>query len=124
MTDKEQLELAAKAVGYIDDATSDSDAWGLHRSADNGEFYIAHANGWAPWCPREDDGDAMRLAVTLHIGVVSNGPKHAESPDCTVTEFDTAKCACYLKQAHAGDPLGATRLAIFLSAVAIGHSLP
>ena len=64
MTDKELLELAAKAVGitnliFMGDGTS-----GLQPSQldDNIEdFWID------PWNPLTDAGDALRLAVTLKI---------------------------------------------------------
>jgi hypothetical protein len=48
VTDRELLELAAKAAG------------------------IVYANGWnlatnEPWCPHEDDGDAFQLMVKLGL---------------------------------------------------------
>jgi hypothetical protein len=56
MTDRESLELAAKAAG-------------------NG-FVIGY------WNPLTDDGDALRLAVKLNLWeAVRNGYQHADSSD-------------------------------------------
>ena len=59
MSDKELLELAAKAAGYLNLTPS---AEGLHietgSSRGGSGFY---------WNPLTDDGDALRLAVKLQI---------------------------------------------------------
>ena len=59
MTDRELLELAAKAAGI-------ELKW--HHS---GECAYARRNGeyWAVWNPRDDDGDALRLAVALNMDI-------------------------------------------------------
>lgn len=54
MTDKELLEMAAKAAGY--DVTWLNDSQFIHDSDD-----------W--WDPITDDGDALRLAVKLRMQV-------------------------------------------------------
>ena len=54
MTDRELLELAAKAAGY--DVTWLKNSQFIHGSDD-----------W--WDPLTDDGDALRLAVKLHMQV-------------------------------------------------------
>ncbi len=63
MTDIELLELAAKAAGmtidthYVDGGAS---VWEGER----------HHSDWIPdWDPLTDDGDALRLAVTLKISI-------------------------------------------------------
>jgi|SRR5690554_425489 len=58
MTDRELLELAAKAAGYV----VDSDFYRLD---------VRDTSG-APirWNPLEDDGDALRLAMALGIDIV------------------------------------------------------
>lgn len=61
---RQLLELAAKAVGFIDDTTDESEATGLHRGLDD-VFYITSSDGWREWTPYADDGDALRLAVSL-----------------------------------------------------------
>ena len=61
MSDKELLELAAKAAGYLNWTPS---AEGLHietgSSRGGSGFY---------WNPLTDDGDALRLAVKLRLDV-------------------------------------------------------
>lgn len=71
MTDRELLELAAKAYfgNEIDDVVSvnwcDSDECIEFAHADNQDH-----NGndvWVLWNPLNDDGDALRLAVKLNL---------------------------------------------------------
>lgn len=72
MTDKELLELAAKACGYKEVSAS-------YRSDDDGyptyEFWYLHVKDLydgnygdsCVWNPLTDDGDALRLAVKLGL---------------------------------------------------------
>ena len=53
MTDREYLEMAAKAAGYV---------LGKHTQKD-----WAFTYGGVEWNPITDDGDALRLAVKLNI---------------------------------------------------------
>src|SRR3990167_8556226 len=66
MTDRELLELAAKAAEYVIESFTDDGAWvyeaGASKNAD-GEYPIFF------WRPRHDDGDALRLAVKLGIDI-------------------------------------------------------
>ena len=60
MTDRELLELAAKAAGMV----------GYVHSAINGQEYMAFDEGGSQsdyWSPLTDDGAALRLAVKLKI---------------------------------------------------------
>lgn len=52
MTDRELLELAAKAAGY-------EFGW-IHDGP-----RIKCAEGWTPWNPLTDDGDAFRLGIVM-----------------------------------------------------------
>jgi len=54
MTDRELLEMAAKAAGKDVDLSRYDDDWG---------FAIRHMAKW--WNPLTDDGDAVRLAVQI-----------------------------------------------------------
>jgi hypothetical protein len=54
-TDRELLELAARAIG-LSDPSGDDDIW-----------RDAAAGHCVQWNPLEDDGDALRLAVKLRI---------------------------------------------------------
>lgn len=89
MTDRELLELAAKAAGYED--------WKYCEPVP-GEpaLYIPKAGG--VWMPLHDYGDAMRLAVTLRMEIDHNHPADhtpwvsvrawpVQQP-CSVEEFD------------------------------------
>jgi len=62
MTDKELLELAAKAAGYSTDPYFDGEYMGANR--------YEYTEGPNAWNPLTDDGDALRLAVKLNIDVV------------------------------------------------------
>lgn len=57
MTDRELLELAAKAAGYV------------VRVSGGGSFSIDWDGFWRGWNPLTSDGDALRLAVKLHMQV-------------------------------------------------------
>jgi hypothetical protein len=61
-TDRELLELAAKAAGVeITGQWSNDD-----------RMYAKTYEGW--WNPLVDDGDALRLAVKLHLEIDHNHP--------------------------------------------------
>lgn len=108
MTDRELLELAAKAHGGVQ-RTDYSD-----RTPDH--WKVRNSTGvWVRWNPLEDDGDALRLAVRLQISVLqwTNGVSacHAQ----TNREF----------AAPQGDKsAAATRWAIVRAAAEIGKAMP
>lgn len=56
MTDRELIELAAKAAGI-------GDCW---RSVDN-DYYLVNRGMIFTWNPLTDDGEALRLAVNLNL---------------------------------------------------------
>lgn len=61
-TDKELLELAAKAAGYaLYSQTS--------KSLGTIKYFIRSGGIQKPWNPLEHDGDAFRLAVLLKLAV-------------------------------------------------------
>ena len=60
MTDRELLEMAAKAAGLEYTKTEDHD-----RLLVRGDDKLRR-----PWNPLEDDGDALRLAAKLKIGMI------------------------------------------------------
>ena len=65
MTDRELLEAAAKAAGI-------EFGW-IHDTP-----RIRAEMGWTPWNPLTDDGDALRLAVTLGLVVDFSRPSAGE----------------------------------------------
>lgn len=101
MTDRELLELAAKAAG-IELTGTDRAAW-LNKSSYG-------------WNPLTDDGDALRLAVKLGVTVVSidDGQTQAAWVD--------ASGVIYTEPAE--DKYAATRRAIVRAAAEIGRAVP
>ena len=96
MTDRELLEAAAKAVGIYLEWDGPPEMWVPIRYL--GKTYVS-------WNPLEDDGDALRLAVKLQLGMELYGA------GATVK-------GCH-ELAH-GDSYAATRRAIVRAAAAIG----
>jgi len=103
MTDRELLELAAKAAGY-DDATWDMERNCIHT--------LKLPNFWCFWNPLTDDADALRLAVKLNMALTfsADGNCHAEGLNGEYA------CEC------SSDPYAATRRAIVRAAAEIGRT--
>jgi hypothetical protein len=100
-TERELLELAAKAAGIAFNSTNAlSDAMWIPAE----ERY---------WNPLADDGDAMRLAVRLRI------TPHIDS-NMTEAEAATQTEGGFFAEPHIDDPYAATRRAIVRAAAAIG----
>lgn len=112
MTDKELLELAAKAagieiVGLVDIMIVQPD----HRT---GGFIIRNDRGGdSCWNPLTDDGDALRLAVKLRMQ-----PFIGLHTTCIVQTGDFI-----FTEVHNNDPYAATRRAIVRAAAEIGKTL-
>ena len=115
-TDRELLERAAKAHGFIDDQTSnDEDSHGLRRNG-QGIFYVVHKRGWHNWNPLHEDGDALRLAVKLGLRVDIGWDKY------TVVDWEARNDDDEpgdVEQNFDGDPYAATRRAIVRAAAAM-----
>ena len=106
MTDKELLELAAKAAGVCD-----VDIAGRHCVLvikDSGIYQRV-------WNPLEDDGDALRLAVKLGLQML------VENELCRTHVFDNDG-GCFTGP-HNADPYAATRRAIVRAAAELGRGL-
>jgi len=102
MTDRELLELAAKAAGI--DYYTRAQSGGM--LTDNGE-----------WNPLTDDGDALRLAAKLGIDVMHT---NIHSPQVhAMADYDVA---CI--EDSATDPYAATRRVIVRAAAEIGRGMP
>ena len=120
MTDKELLELAAKAAkipikegrlvwGHRDDPCS---ATGFFQLTEDRYNYV---NERRFWNPLQDDGDALRLAVKTGLVV----DMHGEWSRCGFP-FEEWKSG----ERHEGDPYAATRRAIVHAAAEIGRAMP
>jgi hypothetical protein len=103
-TDRELLELAAKAEGRQLKYMTVTNAAG-----ERVDRFIAY------WNPLTDDGDALRLAVKLQIGVKQYG-------DHVVAWFGGGFIGTGRIQ-YDGDPCAATRRAIVRAAAAIGEAM-
>lgn len=108
MTDKELLELAAKAAGVVGEYRS------YYVEAYNKDFFgiaVKGASSCGFWNPLTDDGDALRLAVKLDMIVDVRGDHNAVAVWPDVVE------------AINGDSYAATRRAIVRAAAEIGRKL-
>lgn len=113
MSDRELLELAAKAAGI-------SGGWGDKLDYHNGEvdltdYWVLDGEELYFWNPLVDDGDALRLAVELEMQLrilhKENQVSVYGSPEGRVDERVT------------GDPFAATRRAIVRVAAEIGRNM-
>jgi hypothetical protein len=97
VSDRELLELAAKAAGT----------------------YYAEGESWdenAGWNPLTDDGDALRLAVKLGLTV----SQLMNNREVEVNDYDET---VFVNEFHEPDPCAATRRAIFHAAAEIGRNM-
>ena len=101
MTDRELLEMAAKAAGVPVEWDGD----GFVRPVPFKGF-----TNYEPWNPLADDGDALRLAVKsglwAHIG-----------------KYYVAIDGTHIEEACGQDPYAATRRAIVRAAAEIGKAM-
>lgn len=115
-TDRELLELAAKAAGITltpvevkNVEFQGDDRWIGYRT-DPSQW----ARGWFE--PLTDDGDALRLAVKLSLGI--SIPLANKRTDVVCFSHSSVSAI----EAH-GNPYAATRRAIVCAAAAIGETL-
>ena len=107
-TDRELLELAAKAAGWND----------FDWLAGDGYMSVYDAQGkQSAWNPLTDDGDALRLAVKLHLCVTSFS-------DEQMVGYVSKGQGRNVHEAPGNDPYAATRLAIVRAAAEIGRAIP
>lgn len=115
MTDKELLELAARAAGY-------SGTWvdaGLNLGTDAVPIIFN---------PLTDDGDAMRLAVKLGISItpypIYQPEKHSViAKQRRISDTMREENPSEVVEMYGKDPYAATRRAIVRAAAAIGEQM-
>ena len=106
MTDREYLQLAAKAAGYEYNGLWFDERTGLLVWEPPTNYESRH------WNPLTDDGDALRLAVKLRIHV-----RHF--PHDVEAQVERG----YWREDDGSDPYAATRRAIVRAAAEIGRSM-
>ena len=115
MTDRELLELAAKAAG-------------IEHGADRTECDLSLTeNGrhrsLPKWNPLTDDGDALRLAVKL--GMVVSICDHPDLMEVEASVFPNGRPSSLMfREIYINDPYAATRRAIVRAAAEIGRAMP
>lgn len=105
MTDRELLELAAKAIGERVPPRFYPDGSAVFLSGQR-------------WNPLTRDGDAFRLAVKLRLWV------GVDTQATYVADVDFEVAAATTSESHGDDPYAATRRAIVSAAAEIGRALP
>lgn len=113
MSDRELLELAAKAAGI--DYSHDNAHW---KHEDHCAFWSYNdlCTCGARWNPLTDDGDALRLAVKCEIAINPWAGK-------TVCWHEDSKVINHEKHDCNDDPCAATRRAIVRAAAEIGRNM-
>jgi hypothetical protein len=112
MSDRELLALAAMAAGY--------------KVYDGGKLFWIWKDSnveWVDWNPLSDDGDALRLAAKLHIGVRTHGPDHWLQKNVAVALWDAGERSGQVTIQADGDFLRSTRRAIVRAAAEIGRHM-
>jgi hypothetical protein len=112
LADKELLMLAARAAGidWFDEPRQLAKGPGLHMKS--GPF----------WNPLTDDGDALRLAVTLNLTILSD-PYIGEKRYIVCKDFTVHKGYLINCEEVGGHPFTSTRRAIVRAAAEIGRSM-
>lgn len=108
MTDRELLELAAKAAGYPNAKFQNMEGWGETRYGLTCGMWDDSMDDY--WNPLESSADAIKLSIDLRIDIKHYG----DHVICWSGDFfGTGKVP------YGDDPLAATRRAIVLAAVEI-----
>ena len=119
MSDREMLELAAKAAGIEGSygfPPNDYYYRELYRGNPNGILTTSQHGRIYVWNPLTDDGDALRLAVKLRIDV-----NHG---DFMVVAEGVGAIEVGVAESKKPDPDAATRRAIVRAAAEIGRNMP
>lgn len=117
MTDRELLELAAKAAGI--EHGGDRTACGLSLTGPDGRH-----RALPRWNPLEDDGDALRLSVKLAMEVYID--THPDGCACTEVRstLHPERWGSQVVINHDGDADAATRRAIVRAAAELARIMP
>jgi hypothetical protein len=114
MTDRELLELAAKAANI-------KLCWGSKTGGIECPALLG-VIPWTWWNPLTDDGDALRLAVKLAIDIEF----FVESGTTSAVQVEHCDCRCNIGRDEVtpkGDPCAAARRAIVRASAEIGKGM-
>ena len=114
MTDREMLELAAKAAGYV---------FGEYGGKPARQVTTKIGAAWIYWNPLTDDGDALRLKVNLHLIVGSYSTYSSVGGTYTTGNYTLPDEITVWHHETAGDACAAERLAITRAAAEIGRQM-
>jgi hypothetical protein len=106
MTDRELLELAAKAMGFVPHHS--------YREKLNALLWLSESGFPATWSPLTDDKDALRLAVDLKMNLTLLGWR---------SEAQVSGHPSVVEPVVNNEPYAATRRAIVRAAAEIGRAL-
>lgn len=117
MTDLELLEAAAKAAGMVVVSDYDGQTWA--HLADE------HPEQAARWNPLDDDGDALRLGMSLNIDVQFNTDEDEQTTSAIAPspERPMSGEGWSFTEGWRGDKGSATRRAIVRAAAEIGKKV-
>ena len=113
MTDREMLELAARAAG-LKEFTEITGRFAVRTR-------FTGMQDWSPWNPLTDDGDALRLVVKLKIDLYNYAPPITEFERIEAVDYRTAFEGAL--ESCGSDPFAATRRAITRAAAEIGRQM-
>lgn len=117
MSDRELLELAAKAAGYRPDGNFGRGLLVVMKVGQPDQCAF-------PFDPLNDDGDALRLAVNLRMCIDNCEGDEGDRNDVSVSNEIGAANSVFIDEHHSNDPYAATRRAIVRAAAEIGKAMP
>ncbi len=129
MSDKELLDLAAKAAGFGAPGSGRT-IWTLSeypkRSGRHGALwnYVGNMDAAELWNPLADDGDALRLAVALNLDILQEPVSSKSNAVEVVANIEGIEFQPWAWECRAPDPCAATRRAIVRAAAEIGRAMP
>ncbi len=120
MSDRELLEMAAKGAGLTIDKSPYNGGGARNDGFDlAGNAMLDWHNG-VRWNPLTDDGDALRLAVSLNMQLGSHDDGDIDG--VSWAEISSPAGCTYYPEPHNGDALAATRRAIVGCAAELGKT--
>lgn len=123
MTDRELLELAAKAAGI---AIKPLEIKNVEYKGD--DRFIGFTAGLDDWPrgwfnPLNNDGDALRLAVKLGLTVAPANGSNSDITEAYRNSSILGRSSEGRAELHGSDPMAATRRAIVRAAAEIGRGI-